>query len=122
MMSVKLVSPEQFRDTAMKSALDWYEFAKKRYGIQHHDLDRSLYLITGFYKARSWSLGSFNNHMGATGRILARRKDKNPKVYPLCSYCRVVILIGKVDYAQRKRLCSSYQRNTLNVRTGSPIL
>ncbi|KAF8431297.1 hypothetical protein L210DRAFT_3651185 [Boletus edulis BED1] len=28
-MSVKLVSPEQFRDTAMKSALDWYEFAKK---------------------------------------------------------------------------------------------
>ncbi|KAF8125246.1 hypothetical protein EV363DRAFT_1176165 [Boletus edulis] len=82
-MSVKLVSPEQFRNAAMKSARDWYEFAKKRYGLQHHDLDRSLYLITGFYKARSWSLGSFNNSTGATGKILAQQNEKDPNVYPL---------------------------------------
>ncbi|KAF9219021.1 hypothetical protein BS17DRAFT_468506 [Gyrodon lividus] len=80
-MSVELLSPEQFREVATKSALDWYEFARKCYGVQH--LDRSLYLITGFYKARSWSLGSFNNPTDATGKILARRDDNNPDIYLL---------------------------------------
>ncbi|KIJ58359.1 hypothetical protein HYDPIDRAFT_141567 [Hydnomerulius pinastri MD-312] len=80
-MSVELLSPEQFREVAAKNALDWYEFAKKRYGVQH--LDRSLYIITGFYKARSWSLGSFNNPTDATGKILARRDDNNPNIYLL---------------------------------------
>jgi hypothetical protein len=80
-MSVELLSPEQFREVATKSALDWYDFAKKRYGVQH--LDRSLYLVTGFYKARSWSLGSFNNPTDATGKILARRDDNNPNIYLL---------------------------------------
>ena len=61
-----------------KSALDWYEFAKKRYGVQR--LDRSLYLITGFHKARSWSLGSFNSPTGTTGRI---RVEKNPNIHLL---------------------------------------
>ncbi|KAF8450962.1 hypothetical protein L210DRAFT_924800 [Boletus edulis BED1] len=79
--SAKLLSPEQFREVAMESAPDWYEFAKKRYGVQQ--LDRSLYLITGFYKTRSWSLGSFNNPTGATGKIWARRNDSHPNSYPL---------------------------------------
>ncbi|KAF8119836.1 hypothetical protein EV363DRAFT_1461064 [Boletus edulis] len=44
-MSVKLISPEQFRAEAMKSALNWYEFARKRYGLQQRrDLDRSLHV------------------------------------------------------------------------------
>ncbi|KIJ10528.1 hypothetical protein PAXINDRAFT_85912 [Paxillus involutus ATCC 200175] len=80
-MSVELSFPEQFREVATKSALQWYEFAKKRYGVQH--LDRSLYLITGFYKARSWSLGSFNKPTNAPGKILARRDDINPNIYLL---------------------------------------
>ncbi|KIK23187.1 hypothetical protein PISMIDRAFT_79250, partial [Pisolithus microcarpus 441] len=52
--SHQLLSPEQFREVATKNALDWHEFAKKCYGVQY--LDRSLYLVTGFYKAHSWSL------------------------------------------------------------------
>ncbi|KAI6144691.1 hypothetical protein BKA82DRAFT_1000989 [Pisolithus tinctorius] len=79
--SVELLSPEQFCEVATKNALDWYNFAKKRYGVQH--LDRSLYLITGFYKARSWSLGSFNNPSDARGKILARRDDNNHNIYLL---------------------------------------
>ncbi|KAI6166161.1 hypothetical protein EDD17DRAFT_125229 [Pisolithus thermaeus] len=80
-ISTELLSPEQFRRVVAENALDWYEFAKKRYGIQ--DLDRSLYLITGFYKARSWSLGSFSNHTDDTGKILARRDDDNSGIYLL---------------------------------------
>ncbi|KAF8416473.1 hypothetical protein L210DRAFT_3656570 [Boletus edulis BED1] len=72
-MSVKLVSPEQFRAEAMKSALN----------CDVTSIVLSMYLITGFYKARSWSLGSFNNPTGTTGRILARQNDKDPNVYPL---------------------------------------
>ncbi|KAI6101854.1 hypothetical protein F5141DRAFT_1204630 [Pisolithus sp. B1] len=79
--SHQLLSPEQFREVATKNALDWYEFAKKCYGVQY--FDRSLYLITGFYKARSWSLGSFNNPTNTTGKILARRDDNNLNVYLL---------------------------------------
>ncbi|KAI6012903.1 hypothetical protein BKA83DRAFT_4364678 [Pisolithus microcarpus] len=79
--SAELLSPEQFRKVAMKNALDWYEFAKKCYDDPH--LDRSLYLITGFYKAPFWSLGSFNEHKDDTGTIEARRDDANPNVYLL---------------------------------------
>ncbi|KAF8551788.1 hypothetical protein OG21DRAFT_1498872 [Imleria badia] len=80
-MSLELLSAEEFRDVATKNALNWYEFANKCYGGQHRD--RSLYLITGFYKADSWSLGSFNNPTNSTGTILARRDDTNPNVYRL---------------------------------------
>ena len=66
---------------ATKNALDWYKFAKKRYDDEQ--LARSLYLITGFYKARSWSLGSFNNPTDGTGKILARKDDNNPNTYLL---------------------------------------
>ncbi|KAF8417896.1 hypothetical protein L210DRAFT_3357020, partial [Boletus edulis BED1] len=57
--SFELSPSEQFREMAMHSALDWCNFAKQCYGGRH--LDRSLYLITGFYKSRSWSLASFDN-------------------------------------------------------------
>ncbi|KAI6017268.1 hypothetical protein PISMIDRAFT_679577 [Pisolithus microcarpus 441] len=80
-VSAELLSPERFRKLAAENALDWYEFARQRYGIQQ--LDRSLYLITGFYKARSWSLGSFSNPSDDTGKILARKDDNNPDVYIL---------------------------------------
>ena len=66
--SVKLSSTERFHDVAMTYALDLYDFAKRRYGIQF--LDRPLYLITGTYEVHSWSLGSFNNLTGGTGKIL----------------------------------------------------
>ncbi|KAI6110709.1 hypothetical protein EDD16DRAFT_1232737 [Pisolithus croceorrhizus] len=80
-MSTELLSPEQFRKVATKNALDWYEFAKECYGDEY--LDCSLYLITGFYKARSWSLGSFSNSTDDTGKIFARRDDNNPDIYIL---------------------------------------
>ncbi|KIO04627.1 hypothetical protein M404DRAFT_544691 [Pisolithus tinctorius Marx 270] len=80
-VSLELSLPDRLREVARKSALDWFEFAKKHYGVEH--LDRSLYLVTGFYKARSWSLGSFNNPTDATGKILARRDDTNHNIYLL---------------------------------------
>ena len=66
---------------ATKKAVHWYEFAKKHYGVQR--LDRSLYLITGFYKARSWSLGSFNNPTGTTGTIRVEKDNKNHNIHLL---------------------------------------
>ncbi|KAF8119619.1 hypothetical protein EV363DRAFT_293648 [Boletus edulis] len=81
--SVKLSQPEYFREVAMNRALDWFEFAKKRYGGQH--FNRSLYLITGFYKTRSWSLASFNNRTDDTGKIWAQRDSSNPNIYLLRS-------------------------------------
>ncbi|KAI6039500.1 hypothetical protein EDC04DRAFT_1715230 [Pisolithus marmoratus] len=92
--SCELLSPEQFREVATKNALHWYEFAKKREGVQR--LDRSIYLITGFYKARSWSLGSFNNPAGATGKILARRDGSNLKTY----------LLESTLFADRRHSCN----------------
>lgn len=77
--SVGLVSPEQLRVLATKNAVHWYEFAKSCYGVQ--DLDRSLYLVTGFHKARSWLLGSFNNPKGTTGKILVKKDSENPNPY-----------------------------------------
>ncbi|KAI6022003.1 hypothetical protein EDC04DRAFT_345148 [Pisolithus marmoratus] len=83
--SQQLSPPEQFLEVARVNALDWYKFAKACY--KGH-LDRSLYLITGFYKARSWSLGSFEKSTGDIGKILARRHPDNPNVYKLESSCR----------------------------------
>ena len=58
---------------ATKNAHDWYKFAEKHCNKEH--LARSLYLITGFYKARSWSLCSFNNPTNGTRKILAKKDD-----------------------------------------------
>lgn len=44
---------------AIEHAFDWYEIARKRYGESIGG--SSLYLITGFYKARSWSIASFHD-------------------------------------------------------------
>ncbi|KAF8546153.1 hypothetical protein OG21DRAFT_1427840, partial [Imleria badia] len=49
-----LPANEHFRKVAMERAFDWYEIAKELYGESVSS--DSLYLITGFYKARSWSL------------------------------------------------------------------
>ncbi|KAI6097044.1 hypothetical protein F5141DRAFT_481273 [Pisolithus sp. B1] len=81
--STSLLSPEQFREVATQQAQDWYEFARRRYNDPH--FDRSLYLITGFYKTPSWCLGSFKNPAGDTGIILAQRDASNPNVYLLQS-------------------------------------
>lgn len=44
---------------------DWYRFTQERRGwIISRD---SLYLITGFYKARSWSLATYESATGANG-------------------------------------------------------
>ena len=58
-MSHDLIAHERLRKVAMERAFDWYETAKEHYG---EDISSgSLYLITGFYKARSWSLASFHD-------------------------------------------------------------
>ncbi|KAF8556914.1 hypothetical protein OG21DRAFT_1520796 [Imleria badia] len=54
-----LPANERFRQVAMEHAFDWYEIAKEHYGESISN--GSLYLITGFYKARSWSLASFHD-------------------------------------------------------------
>ena len=52
-----------FLDKAIQHAVDWYDFAEQHLGrIISHD---SLYLITGFYKARSWSLAAYQQGAGA---------------------------------------------------------
>ncbi|KAH0832922.1 hypothetical protein J3R83DRAFT_11889 [Lanmaoa asiatica] len=51
-----------FLHEALQYAADWYDFAERHL---HRIISRdSLYLITGFYKARSWSLASFPNVTG----------------------------------------------------------
>ena len=77
-MSTQLSSPERFREVARARALDWYEFARERNGGQH--LDRSLYLITGFYKAPSWSLGSFNDPDASAGEIIVEKGKDDPNI------------------------------------------
>ena len=59
----------------MERALDWYDIAKKDYGERISN--GSLYLITGFYKARSWSLASFRDATttGPRNLTLVPRKD-----------------------------------------------
>ena len=52
-----------FFEAATRHGVDWYRFAEERLGrMISHD---SLYLITGFYKACSWSLASFENASGS---------------------------------------------------------
>ena len=51
-----------FFEEATKHAVGWYRFAGERFGrMISHD---SLYLITGFHKAYSWSLAAFENASG----------------------------------------------------------
>ena len=60
----------------MERAFDWYEIAKERYGESMSS--GSLYLITGFYKARSWSLGSFHDATNTEPRhirVVPRKVD-----------------------------------------------
>ncbi|KAF8546890.1 hypothetical protein OG21DRAFT_1022781 [Imleria badia] len=60
-----------FLEEAIQHAVDWYNFAEQRLGrIISHD---SLYLITGFYKARSWSPASYQ-HASGTGGVRAQFK------------------------------------------------
>ncbi|KAG9310395.1 hypothetical protein JVU11DRAFT_9533 [Chiua virens] len=48
---------------ATKHGIGWYRFAEENLGrMISHD---SLYLITGFYKTRSWSLAAFENDAGS---------------------------------------------------------
>ncbi|KAF8548780.1 hypothetical protein OG21DRAFT_1515937 [Imleria badia] len=61
-----LPANERFRKVAMEHAFDWYEIAKEHYGESISS--GSLYLITGFYKARSWSLASFHDATGTEPR------------------------------------------------------
>lgn len=52
-----------FFETATRHGVDWYRFAEEHLGrMISHD---SLYLITGFYKTRSWSLAAFENAAGS---------------------------------------------------------
>lgn len=51
-----------FRDVAIRNAANWYSFAEQHLGrIIAHD---SLYLITGLYKANSWSVAAFHQATG----------------------------------------------------------
>lgn len=60
-----------FLQAAIQGAVDWYTFAEQRLGrIISHD---SLYLITGFTKARSWSLAAYQQGAG-TGDASAQFK------------------------------------------------
>ena len=61
-----LPANERFRKLAVEHAFEWYEIAKERYGESIGS--DSLYLITGFYKARSWSLASFYDTMATEAR------------------------------------------------------
>ncbi|KAI6103757.1 hypothetical protein EV401DRAFT_696527 [Pisolithus croceorrhizus] len=81
--STTLISLGEFREVATQQALNWYEFAKKFYNDRH--LDRSLYLITGFYKTTSWSLASFKRPTSDQGRILARKGASDSNEYQLKS-------------------------------------
>ncbi|KAF8548015.1 hypothetical protein OG21DRAFT_1423829 [Imleria badia] len=49
--SYELIDDECFRKLALEHAFDWYEIAQHHYGNSFGS--NSLYLITGFYKARS---------------------------------------------------------------------
>ncbi|KAN0075500.1 hypothetical protein V8E55_011523, partial [Tylopilus felleus] len=46
-------------ETVLENAVDWYHFARKK--LYRNISNDALYLITGFHKARSWTLASFKN-------------------------------------------------------------
>ena len=54
---LNLEANERFRKVAMERAVRWYGIARELWG--ESVTNYSLYLITGFYKARSFSLASF---------------------------------------------------------------
>ena len=54
---LNLQANERFRKVAMERAVGWYEIARELCGESITNC--SLYLITGFHKARTWSLASF---------------------------------------------------------------
>lgn len=55
-------------DVVVQNAANWYQFAREK--LYRNISNDSLYLITGFHKAHSWSLASFKN----TGASSARCK------------------------------------------------
>ncbi|KAF8139625.1 hypothetical protein EV363DRAFT_1310151 [Boletus edulis] len=65
--SCDLANEKRFLDEAIQHAVDWYECATEEAGrFVHND---TLYLITGFHKTRSWSLG-------AAGRSTSSRQNR----------------------------------------------
>ncbi|KAF8415203.1 hypothetical protein L210DRAFT_2747694 [Boletus edulis BED1] len=57
---------ERFRKLAMEHAFDWYQIVQEHCGESVRN--GSLYLLTGFYKAPSWSLASFHDGTGTEDR------------------------------------------------------
>ncbi|KAH0838802.1 thioredoxin-like protein [Lanmaoa asiatica] len=54
--------PRPFFEQASRHAATWYHFAEENLGrIISHD---SIYVITGFHKARSWGLAGYQNEKG----------------------------------------------------------
>ncbi|KAF8137628.1 hypothetical protein EV363DRAFT_1536876 [Boletus edulis] len=56
--SCDLANEKRFLDEAIQHGVDWYECATDSNKAGRLINNDSLYLITGFHKARSWSLGS----------------------------------------------------------------
>ncbi|KAF9232292.1 hypothetical protein BU15DRAFT_55166, partial [Melanogaster broomeanus] len=65
-----LVNSLPFLDEACKNAVSWYQFAYYDRGRAEINND-SLYLITGYHKARSWSLASFSRADGSEAAALS---------------------------------------------------
>ncbi|KAF9241767.1 hypothetical protein BU15DRAFT_73115 [Melanogaster broomeanus] len=74
-----LVNILPFRDEALKNAASWYQFAYHNLGHAEINND-SLYLITGYHKARSWSLASFSRADGSEGAALSFSLTAGPVV------------------------------------------
>lgn len=64
----RLAKEMQFLDVIIQNAVSWYQFARER--LYRNISNDSLYLITGFHKAHSWSLATFKD----TGASSARCK------------------------------------------------
>ncbi|KAF8122172.1 hypothetical protein EV363DRAFT_858699 [Boletus edulis] len=72
--SCDLVNEKRFLDEAIRHGIDWYACATEKAGrLINND---SLYLITGFHKTHSWSLGA----AGRTGSSLQNRRSVKFKV------------------------------------------
>ena len=72
----------QFCELAIQNAVDWYSFATQT--LQREISNHSMYLITGFYKAHSWLLTSFQDALPGTGGSLRAAKvveSSNPGNY-----------------------------------------
>lgn len=63
--SYTLLKRKVFKDAATRHGVDWYHFAEEHLGrIITHD---ALYLITGCYKSRSWSVAAFHEASSQSG-------------------------------------------------------